>query len=168
MKPLIIESNNKQAKYGAVTLGIVTAIMVGLAIAAIVSGADFGGPFTWVFCSIVFGWMYSSLIGITLLIFQLIFFQGPLITFSPDGVTDHFNNNTFLKWDEVKFVQIKKHSDSPIAVFKVVPKTRSLKFFLKKFMCRAPLEYPESYLSETSGTILRYVKDVGPSGIIKR
>ena len=30
--------------------------------------------------------------------------QGPLLTFSPDGVTDHFYSETELKWDEIKYI----------------------------------------------------------------
>ena len=168
MKPLIIEANNKQAKYGAVTMGIITLFMVGIVIGMIVGGADWGGPFTWIFGGIFFGCMYAWLIGTTLLISQLIFFQGPLITINSHGITDHFNRDNFLSWDEVKFISIKRHVESPIAVFKAVPKARSLKFYLLKVMGRAPLEYPEPYLSVSTGAITQYITDVAPSGILKK
>ena len=167
MNPLIIEANNKRAKEGAIIMGIVTAFMVAVAFAMIIGGANWGGPFSWIICGIFFGWMYANLIGITLLIFQLIFFQGPLITMNSDGIIDHFNRDNFLSWDEVKLISIKWHDESPIAVFKVVPKSRSLKFYLLTVMGRAPLEYPEPYLSVDAGYIKRWIRDVAPRGILK-
>jgi len=101
-----------------------------------------------------------------LLKIQLSGFQGPLITISPKGVKDHFNQNVFLKWNEVQLIEFKSHEGYAYS-FKVLPKSRSFKYFLLKALGRTPFQYNEEYLSVSSDAISQYIRNVGPSGILK-
>jgi len=170
MKTLVIEANRKNAKGGALVIGTITLFLFcGGLIITFTQNVDWGGPFTWFLSTLIFGWMFATLININIWLWQLSQFHGPLITLSSHGVIDHFADGKYLNWDEIKYVNWEDTSNSGVSilVFKIVPKKRSINYRLLSVFGRMRLHYPVQYLSIPAQEISQFMLDEVPSNILK-
>ena len=138
-------------------------------IIAVTQDVDWGGPLTWFFSAIVFGWLFLVLVSVSFWLFQLSRFEGPLITIGTEGITDHFNNDDFLEWGEICLIDWKRayHKGVGVVLFRVIPNKRSIKYTMLSLFGRGRLQYPEQYLSVQASEITQFILKAAPAGILK-
>ena len=107
---------------------------------------------------------------------QLSELEGPLLTFTPEGVTDHLYSNRELRWDEIKFAGCRKYKEDGNHTnnyFILRPLNLSLTY---RVFClfRRPMKYnvhrlniptsdkPRSTGAYTYKHINKYIKDHAP------
>lgn len=170
MNSLVIEANRSAAKGGALAIGTITLLLfIGVLVIIFTQDVDWGGPYTWFFGTLLFGWMFSALINASIWLFQLSRFNGPLITISSQGVIDHFDGGKYFSWDEIRFSDWKRANSKGVSVlvFRIIPKKRPIKSTFLSVLGRKPLQYPAQYLSIPPHEIAQYMLEEVPSYILK-
>ena len=95
------------------------------------------------------GWFTLYAIIETLRLHRLSEHKGPLLTFSPEGVTDHFYLKGELKWEEIKFAgcrRVKEARNHTGEYFILEPVNKGRGYYLLKPF-KTPMKYQVSRLN---------------------
>ena len=170
MTTLVIQANTKSAHGSAIIMGsLFLILLIGGLTVALTQDVDWGGPITWFFASLVFGWLFMSFAITSLWLYKLSNFQGPLITINNKGVVHHLDNHNFITWEQIKHIEWNtvNHKGVSATSFRVILLKRNLKHLLLNLFGWPNLSYVEQYLSLPAAEIDEFLLDNAPFGKFK-
>ena len=165
---LVVEVNRSQAKSGAWFMGILLLFMfISIFYLAVFEKVDWGGPMTWFFCTLMFGWVFCSFINSTLSLIKLSRHIGPLIEINSTGNIDYWHQpSRVLLWQDIKYSKWQIYQSVSRTLI-IMPRKRSAKEIIGGWFGSLRLRYPHQYLSVPDHEIAKFMIKYAPEGLLR-